>query len=422
MKSKSNSSKKIIIVLSCLVLLVAFGICIITVYMIGSISADSLYSDNESRVAASHTPLPDFNGGQDVFPTYKPTKEPAFPDVSISYATPEPEFFLSQTKEESSASFESPADIVDAVKDGVVGITNYHYDRNKDSYFAYGNSSGFIVSESGYILTNAHAVSDAKKLEVTFSDSSVAEALMVGFDLTTDIAVIKIPEEKVLCYLTLGDSSVVRSGEYVLAIGNPLGSEDLYGTVSMGIISGTNRQVNIDGFTNTFIQTDAALNPGNSGGPLLNMQGHVIGMNTAKSITAGYDSYGQSISSEGIGFSLPINDVILIANTLIQNGFIPRPGIGITVYTLNAEDAESVNLVEGVFIDSVNEGSPAESAGLLAGDVIVKCNGETLTDKDRLVELVKSTPMGEKLSVTVYRSGEYLDFEISIGNMNDFNR
>lgn len=425
MKNKHNTSKKIVITLTCLVLLSAFAISFIFIFTVGTFGADTLKAGKQSERAGENAepeivfPFEDKDRKES---KPEPTAEPAFEDVSVPYAEPEPDFVFSSGNEETAAVYESPADVVDAVKDGVVGITNFHYNRNKGTYFEYGSSSGFIVSEKGYIMTNAHAVSDAKKIEVTFTDKTTVEALMVGFDLTTDIAVIKIPEDKAVCHLSLGDSSAVRVGEYVLAIGNPLSSDNLYGTVSMGIISGTDRQVNIDGFTNAFIQTDAALNPGNSGGPLLNMKGQVIGMNTAKSITAGYDSYGQSISSEGIGFSLPINDVMAIASTLIRNGYIPRPGIGITVYTLTEEDAEPMGLVPGVYVDSVNADGPAGAAGLLKGDVIVKCNGEDIADKDRLVELVQSVPIGGSLTVSVFRAGEYFDFEIGIGNMNEFNR
>lgn len=421
MRNKQKSSAKIIVILSCLALLSAFCICLLLIYTITTKRSGNI-SVAKEVYPASEEVLPFEGQEKDSKMAPSLSEEPVFPDVFVPNAEPDMDYVLSSSPSESKTVFDSPADIVDAVKDGVVGILNYHYDRNKGTFYSYGSSSGFIVSPEGYILTNAHAVSDAKKIDVSFSDGSNVEALMVGYDLNTDIAVIKIPTKKVPCYLCLGDSETLRVGEYVLAIGNPLTSDNLYGSVSMGIISGLDRNVNIDGFTNTFIQTDAALNPGNSGGPLLDMKGRVIGMNTAKSITAGYDSYGRSISSEGIGFSLPIDDVLTIANTLIQHGCIPRPGIGITVYTLSEEDAESAALIPGVLVDSVNVGSPAESAGLRSGDVIVSCNGEALTDKDRLVEMVQAVPIGDPLTFSVYRNGEYLDITVSIGNMNDFNR
>lgn len=427
MKFKRSKSKTLILILSALSIILTFSVCLIFIVRLGSFSVETLFKSSSS---ATETSVSDKNAGSSDLPasgdtnnTEAPTATEApalFPDVTLPYASPNPDFVLSNT-EEAAKTFDSPADIIEFATGGVVSIVNYHYNTTSGKYYAYGSCSGFIVSESGYIITNAHAVSDAKKLEVTFYNQSSVEAEMVGFDTTTDIAVIKIPETSVGCCLTLGNSDSIRVGEYVLAIGNPISEDSLYGSVSLGIISGKNRSVNIDGFTNSYIQTDAALNPGNSGGPLIDMAGCVIGMNTAKAISAGFDDYGNTISSEGIGFSIPINDVIAIANLLIQNGGIPRPAIGITVFTLTAEDAEPYQLVEGVFVDSVNAGSPAETAGLKPGDVIVSFNGEKVTNQDALVLAVKSIPVGDSATISVYREGKYLDFTLVIGNMNDFN-
>ena len=427
MKNNHNSSRIIIAVLSCILIVLSFSACVFFLINIGSFSVAEYKNVAEESIDAPDAEQEDIDYSSeedvpeevpletpDVEEPQKPvTAEPSpvkslFPDVSVPRATPDPDFVLSQSFENSS-DYTSPADIVDVTISGVVSILNYHYNTNNGSYFAFGSSSGFVVSSEGYILTNAHAVSNAKKIEVSLSDRTTVEATLVGFDLTTDIAVIKIPSGTVKEVLVLGDSDAIRVGEYVLAIGNPLSSDNLFGTVSLGIVSGKNRAVNIEGFVNMYIQTDAALNPGNSGGPLLDMRGHVIGMNTAKAITAGYDDYGNSISSEGIGFSLPINDVIAVANILIQNGFIPRPGIGITVYTLSKEDATALHLVEGIFVETVNEGSPAEFAGVKPGDVIVKLNGNAVSDKDELVEAVRATPIGKTILLTVYREGEYID-------------
>lgn len=430
MKSNQNSARTLILVLLCILFILSLSLCLVFLINVGSFSADALFAGNSptgsSALIVKSEPTSSGVFSPEVqFPyiPHLPENTPAatlYPDVSVPIASPNAGYSLTNSTDVF-ASFDTPADIVEYVKDGVVAIRNFHFNTKSGKFFAYGTSSGFIVSDHGYILTNAHAVYDAKKIEITLSDQTTVEAELVGYDLTTDIAVIKIPESYVKCVLILGDSDSIRVGEYVLAIGNPIGSENLYGTVSLGIVSGKNRAVNIDGFVNSFIQTDAALNPGNSGGPLLDMKGRVVGMNTAKAISAGYDNYGNAISSEGIGFSLPINDVIIIANSIIQNGGVIRPGIGITVYTLTAEDAISSDLVEGVYVDTVNAGSPAENAGLKRGDVIVSCNGEPIKDKDSLITVVKSAPLGSTIEATVYRAGKYLTFTITIGNMNEFN-
>lgn len=424
MKNKHKPSRIIILILSCFTILLSIAAGFILIYRLGSFSAAEklIFSQSFSEFRSANngrkaTGDPRLKPSSAVSPTPSAS---LYPDVTIACYSPCPDFVLPISASNASV-YETPADVVDSAKNGVVSILNYHYNTKTGNYFAFGSSSGFIVSDKGYILTNAHAVSNAKRLEVSFFDQTSVDALMVGFDLTTDIAVIKIPEESVSCVLPLGNSDQIRVGEYVLAIGNPLSSDNLYGTVSLGIVSGKDRAVNIDGFTNNFIQTDAALNPGNSGGPLLNMCGSVVGMNTAKAISAGYDDYGNSISSEGIGFSLPINDVAQIANILIQHGEIPRPGIGITVYTLDAENAETLKTVVGVYVDSVNSGSPADIAGMKAGDVIVKFNDISISDQDQLIELVKAMQIGGVSKLTVFRNGEYIELSVSIGNMNDFN-
>lgn len=312
-------------------------------------------------------------------------------------------------------------DIVEKTNPAVVGVINYQMVTGAEDPVAYASGSGFIVSETGYVLTNAHVISGATKLEVLFSDGSTVSATLVGKDVPTDIAVLKIEKEG-LTVLPIGDSDAVRPGEFVLAIGNPLDSYQLYGTVTYGIISGVSRQINIDGYVNTYMQTDAAINLGNSGGPLINLKGEVIAMNTAKSVSAGTDDNGATIAAEGIGFALPIKNVVEIANQLILNGSVARPGVGLKVYTFTEEMARLGQLVPGVYVESVTASSPAELAGMQAGDVIVKLNGQTLTDSDVLVSYCRSCTLGDTLNLKVYRGGEYLDIAIEIGNINSFSK
>ncbi len=312
-------------------------------------------------------------------------------------------------------------DIVEKTNPAVVGVINYQMVTGAEDPVAYASGSGFIVSEAGYVLTNAHVISGATKLEVLFSDGSTVSAALVGKDVPTDIAVLKIEKEG-LTVLPIGDSDAVRPGEFVLAIGNPLDSYQLYGTVTYGIISGVARQINIDGYVNMYMQTDAAINLGNSGGPLINLKGEVIAMNTAKSVSAGTDDNGTTIAAEGIGFALPIKNVVEIANQLILNGSVARPGVGLKVYTFTEEMARLGQLVPGVYVESVTASSPAELAGMQAGDVIVKLNGQALTDSDVLVSYCRSCTPGDTLNLTVYRGGEYLDITIEIGNINSFSK
>lgn len=342
----------------------------------------------------------------------EPSAEPE--TASESEQTPAPQETDSQIR-----IFESIPDVVEAVNPAVVGVVNYQNVKGYAEPMAVGSGSGFVVSEDGYILTNAHVVSEAVYLEVLFDDGSSVPAKLVGKDTPSDIALLKIEREG-LTVLPMGNSDYIRQGEYVLAIGNPLDSYQLYGTVTFGIISAVAREINIDGYVNTYLQTDAAINLGNSGGPLVNLQGQVVGMNTAKSVVAGYDENGNAVAAEGIGFALPINKVIDIANQILMYGGVPRPGIGLQAITITDTQARMQGLVAGVLVDSVTAGSPAEQAGLQADDIIVKLNGEVLTTVDELVSYCQSCAIGDSMTLTIYRSGQYLDVVLVVGNINDF--
>lgn len=308
-------------------------------------------------------------------------------------------------------------DIYDAVSGAVVGVLNYQ----EVSYFGravtdiYASGSGFIVSSSGYVMTNAHVVEDAAYVTVLLVDGTEIDAEIVGVDKETDIAVLHIATD-MLTPVALGDSDAIRVGEYVLAIGNPLDSTKLSNTLTFGIISAKSREITIDNYTNSYIQTDAAINFGNSGGPLLNLKGEVIGMNSAKSVTAGYDAYGNAISAEGIGFALPINKVKSIMQELIASGSVARPGIGITVTTVTDAIAEVQELPIGAWVQGVIEKGPADLAGLRVNDVIVEANGIKITDQDQLVAIIKGLIIGDQLIVRVFRGGSYLDLTIILAD------
>lgn len=315
-------------------------------------------------------------------------------------------------------------DIYDAVSPGVVGVLNYIQVENakgKKIDELYGSGTGFVVSSEGYILTNAHVVQGASKVTVkVYGEDQERDATLIGSDTETDIAVLKVDGAN-LQPLKLGNSDAVRVGEYVLAIGNPLSTDELANTITFGIVSATKREVTIDNYTNTYLQTDAAINFGNSGGPLINMNGEVIGINSAKTITAGYDEMGNAVSAEGIGFALPINQVQKIMQVLITKGYIERPGIGVTVSTLDEAMAEELGVPVGALVESVVKGRPADQAGVLAGDIITEANGETITTHQQLVNIVLGCMIGDELKLKVYRDGSYVDLTIVIGNKSDMN-
>ncbi len=276
-----------------------------------------------------------------------------------------------------------------------------------------GTGSGFILSSDGKILTNAHVVDGADRVTVTLRDGREFEGRVLGDDPLTDVAVVQIDAQQ-LPTVRLGNSDGVRPGEWVIAIGNPLGLDS---TVTLGIISATGRssgEVGVGDKRVDFIQTDAAINPGNSGGPLLNARGEVIGMNTA--IISG---------AQGLGFSIPINRVQEISEQLISKGRVDRAYLGIQMLTLTPEVARNLNedpnsglfveAEEGVLISRVVPGSPADRAGLRAGDVIVQVGDVKMPDSREIQELVEATSINAPLSVQVIRQGQPLTIAVRPG-------
>ncbi len=312
--------------------------------------------------------------------------------------------------------FEELPDVVDAVAPGVVSVINWQTYEGIQRIVEYGSGSGFIITTDGYILTNQHVIESAERLTVKLHDGQEYDAVLIGADKTSDVAVLKI-DAKDLTALPKGDSDNIRVGEFVLAIGDPVQSE-LSGSVTFGIISAKSRKINIEGFSNNYIQIDAAINLGNSGGPLINMNGSVIGMNSAKTITAGYDSAGRAISAEGIGFALPINRVWEIATQLITTGNVARPGIGVTIAQRNAQYA-----LEGEelrpYIQSVTEGGPADKAGMQVNDVLLALDGIEMTDYSEFVNYIQQqTKIGQEIVFTVEREGQSLDITVTVGDLN----
>ncbi len=269
------------------------------------------------------------------------------------------------------------------------------------------SGSGFVVRPDGYILTNAHVVRDANKIKVTMNDKRTFIGKVVGIDTFSDVAVVKV-DARDLPAVTLGKSDNLRPGEFAIAIGNPVGLDH---TVTLGIISGVNRQgIDVNGNIN-FIQTDAAINPGNSGGPLLNLEGEVIGVNTAMQANA-----------QNIGFSIPINVAMGVANDLIAHKAIVRPWIGIQMALLDETTAKSLGItgdVKGVLIAGVLDGSPAQASGLQRGDVILKIDGKDMSTREAVRDYVRGHKVSDTLNFFVLRNNNPMAVAVNIGKLPD---
>lgn len=360
-------------------------------------------------------------------PAYSAPQNPApvseLPDpgaVPAANPAPDPEIEQHLAQPFDSSAFSGIPDVVDAVSPGVVGVLNYQYGKTaKGESKLAGSGSGFILTENGYIVTNQHVTEGAAQLKVSLHNGEVFDAVLIGSDVFTDVAVLKI-EANGLTALPIGDSDKARVGEFVLAIGDPISADELSGSVTFGIVSALSREINIEGFVNEYLQTDAAVNPGNSGGPLINMRGEVIGVTSAKYTSAGTDENGQTISSEGIGFALPINNVMEMAQSLIQNGSRVRPGIGVTI--VSYADASDETKITGVFVRDVTEDGPADKAGLKPGDRLLKIDGVEKYTTDEFVEVIRAKNVGDIVVMTVERGEETLEISIVVGDMNQIHK
>lgn len=275
----------------------------------------------------------------------------------------------------------------------------------------YALGSGVVVDKAGYILTNNHVVEKADRIQVKFpNDPTEYDAKVVGVDPPTDLAVIRVEGKKDLLPVKIGNSDAVQVGDWSIAIGSPFGFQT---TVTAGIISAKEREVDPTMQFQHFLQTDAAINPGNSGGPLLNIRGELIGINTAiASRSGGY---------QGIGFALPINTAAEVYNSIIKTGRVSRGSIGISFTPSDSEQArallKSFGANEGVFVQTVAPGGPSEKAGIKAGDIIVGINGKPVKDGSALVNTVTATPVGQPLDVTVVRNGKREQHKVVVGDL-----
>jgi len=269
------------------------------------------------------------------------------------------------------------------------------------------SGTGFIISEDGYIVTNYHVIEGAQAVSVSLLQSEDGEeipAQIIGGDEQTDIAVLKI--DKTDCVpVTLGKSSELIVGELAITIGNPLGSE-LSGTVTAGIISALNRKLTIEGREMNLIQTDASINSGNSGGPLINSYGQVVGITSAKVATA----YG-----EGLGFAIPIDEALPIISDLIEHGYVKgRPIVGITGETISDIYAQYYDIPRGFIVREVVKNGPADKAGVQVGDIVIGIEGTLIENMDEFNEIKKNYKAGDTITISVYRNEKIVDLEITL--------
>jgi serine protease Do len=264
--------------------------------------------------------------------------------------------------------------------------------------------SGFILSSDGFIMTNAHVVEGADEVMVTLTDKREFKARIVGADKRTDVAVVKI-QATGLPAVKVGDVSRLRVGEWVMAIGSPFGLEN---TVTAGIVSAKQRDT---GDYLPFIQTDVAINPGNSGGPLINMRGEVVGINS--------QIYSRSGGFMGISFAIPMDEAMRVSEQLRASGRVSRGRIGVQIAPVTKEVAESIGLgkAQGVLVRGVEEGSPAEKAGIEAGDIITRFDGKPIEKPADLPRAVGNTKPGSQVSLTVFRRGATQDLKVTVAEI-----
>ena len=283
------------------------------------------------------------------------------------------------------------------------------FDRGNSFFKAYG--SGVIISDDGYIATNNHVVQDAKEIEVTLNDKRTFKAKIVGNDPSTDLALIKIEAEK-LPFLIYGNSDEVKVGEWVLAVGNPF---NLTSTVTAGIVSAKARDINILGSNSaieSFIQTDAVINRGNSGGALVDINGELVGINAAIASQTGY--------YEGYSFAIPVNIVKKVMNDFVKYGEIQRAYVGVVIREIDAQFAEENNIdeIKGIYVYSVSENGGAEEAGIKEGDIITKIEDTEINSISQFLEIIGQYRPGNKIGIDVVRKGRDKSFNVTLRNEN----
>ena len=304
-------------------------------------------------------------------------------------------FFGTATAQAQISGLPSFADLIEKLSPSVVNISSTGKTKSEDKHTALG--SGFILDKDGYILTNGHIVENAQDITVILHDNTPLSATIIGTDKKTDIALIKIDTIHPLTPATLGNSDNIRVGDWVLAIGNPFG---LGGSVTAGIISAKSRDISSGPYDN-YIQTDASINQGNSGGPMFNLNGEVIGINTALYSTTG--------SSMGIGFAIPINQTHFVTQQLKEFGKVNRSWIGLKI---NPQTENINGTRQGIAITGVTENSPAAKAGIEAGDIILSVNAKTISTPQIFSQTIAEIPNGQTIELEIMRHQDILKIKL----------
>lgn len=308
---------------------------------------------------------------------------------------------------EAKAQFPSFADLAEQLTPGVVNISSFSSGEDEENAPSESLGSGFIIDNQGYIITNNHVIDKSEAINVTLSDNTKIEAKLIGKDPKTDLALIKIETNRSLSPVKFGDSDKIRVGDWILAIGNPFG---LGSSVTAGIISAKSRDIESGPYDN-FIQTDASINQGNSGGPMFNLNGEVIGISSAIFSTTG--------ASQGVGFAIPINLAEWVVEQLKQYGTVKRGWIGIKIQPNTAEIATNLGISanQGVIVSGVTENGSAQKAGLQAGDIILSFNKLPIDNTKNLSRLIAETKIGTKAPIDVWRNRQKLTMTVTVEPM-----
>ncbi len=312
----------------------------------------------------------------------------------------------------------TPQDVYENYVNAVVlvynqGTTSTYWGQTESQ----SSGSGMIISKDGYVLTNNHVVEGAEKLTVMTTSGEEYDATVIGADEVNDVALLKIDGDEDFPTVSIGDSDNIQVGQQVCAIGNPLG--ELTNTLTVGYVSALDREISESstGTTINMFQTDCAINSGNSGGPIFDMNGNVVGITTAKYSSSGYSN---SASVEGIGFCIPINDAMSIVNDLMQYGYVKgRVSMGVSVRAMDTTVAQYYNLPTGVYVAGVTSGSAAENAGIQEGDMICAIDGDETASVAALKQKLKDYKPGDTATVSIYRTstGDKLDVTITFDEM-----
>ncbi len=341
---------------------------------------------------------------QEFFEQYYEAEESDTTAVNIRKSETDSDYIMRQTvAEEKELNLQ---EIYEKCAPSVVAIAAY-----EGNAVGYNWGSGVVLSEDGLILTNTHVLADSDRAIVTLFDDSEYEAELIGVDTISDIALLKIDAAD-LVPAEIGESARLRVGDRVAAIGNPLG-ESFRNTLTDGIISAIERGMTYHGRSMTLLQTNTAINEGNSGGALFNCFGQVVGITNMKMMS----SYS---SIEGIGFAIPSDSVCTVVNALVQYGeVIGRPAIGITVGAIPANASEEYELPEGLYVSVVEEGSDAKEQGIQPGDIILSADGVTVTTTSEISDMKNALHVGDSMTFTIWREGEILEFTVRLVDMND---